>query len=127
VSSSDSFLVPSHFSSDRLVALERRILQVLCNQIQKRSSSQRSSEVSGLADYSWQSPEHRVVFAAWEQLRRQGLRMLRDQLPAQATRMGFPDVDWAVYLHSRPAYSTSLHQLIRQLKAEVAKRNESAT
>ena len=50
-----------------------------------------------LHSHRWQDPEHRIVYEALAGVRVFDILSLREQLPAQATRMGFPDVDWTLY------------------------------
>jgi len=40
---------------------------------------------------------------------------LHEQLPAQATRLGFPDVAWQNYLTSDDVDAGDIHSLIKQL------------
>jgi hypothetical protein len=42
---------------------------------------------------------------------------LREQLPAQATRLGFPDVPWENYLQQENADAGDVRGLIEQLLA----------
>jgi hypothetical protein len=52
-----------------------------------------------LEKYAWRDPDNRVVFESLCGLScRLSPGQLREQLPAQATRLGFPDVDWENYL-----------------------------
>ncbi|HVB55699.1 MAG TPA: hypothetical protein VNE63_04600 [Candidatus Acidoferrales bacterium] len=74
-----------------------------------------------MAAHTWQDQEHRVVYEALQKLRAHDPEFLRERLPAQATRMGFPDVDWNAYF--APAdVSVDIEQLIRELAATLAKR-----
>src|SRR5580658_9984700 len=54
----------------------------------------RAAILAQLRTHHWQDPEHRVVFEALTALPGRQASDLREQLPAQATRMGFPDVNW---------------------------------
>jgi hypothetical protein len=98
------------------VSLERKILCWLCAQ---RSAEVAASQVrQKLASYAWRDAENRVVFESLTQLAR-GLAPveIREQLPAQATRMGFPDVNWENYLgHSKTA-ERDIHEMLEQLLA----------
>lgn len=84
--------------------------------------SGRPSGVSGLAaaieqldGYRWSDEEYRVVY---ECLRRashvRGTR-LREEMAAEATRRGHPDVDWDVYFRTVDAKVT-FAQLLAALK-----------
>ena len=71
--------------------------------------------------YRWQCDEHQVVFDSIEQVRLTNPEPLREQLPAHATRLGFPDVSWELYFD--PAQDLAdldkrdLESFIRDLKA----------
>jgi len=65
----------------------------------------------------WESAEHRVVFDAITRLGGRDPQRLRDELPAQATRMGFPDVGWEAYLAPGEAPPNDLEALVRDLTA----------
>ncbi len=75
-----------------------------------------------LADHLWQEPEHHVVYVALRQIRSRDPKVRRDQLPAQATRMGFPDVEWRAYLSPVAEEEMDPEQLIARLKAATADR-----
>ncbi len=53
-----------------------------------------------LSNHVWQDAEHRVVFEAIQRLSSSDPKLLQEQLPAQATRMGFPDVSWDNYFRA---------------------------
>ncbi|MGH9770601.1 MAG: hypothetical protein ACRD4Q_02710 [Candidatus Acidiferrales bacterium] len=109
--------MPSGASANKIFDLERSILKALCLGQAATSESARRS----LAVHTWQDQEHRVVYEALQRLRTHDPEFLRERLPAQATRMGFPDVDWHTYF--APAdVSVDIEQLIRELAATLAKR-----
>jgi hypothetical protein len=110
---------PAHVSSQRIADVERGILRVLCS----RSATRRTREwlARELAGYSWQVPDHRVVYEALRRIRSRDPHACRDQLPAQATRMGFPDVDWAIYFDPVDTPGREIRELLRVLKMEMAK------
>jgi hypothetical protein len=73
---------------------------------------------SRLAGYAWRDPDNRVVFETLCQVRNAntpGPSELSEQLPAQATRLGFPDVNWENYL----GYAASDQRYIRDLVDEL--------
>jgi hypothetical protein len=78
--------------------LERRILGTLCSQLGTGEVPANVARI--LSAHTWQDPEHRVVYDALASLRRRDPHATLEQLPAEATRMGFPDVDWQPYLSS---------------------------
>jgi hypothetical protein len=75
--------------------LEREILRVFCT-LAAPSSVLRSAMLS-LDHHSWSDPKHRVLFDALRRIHPGRAAALREELPGMATRMGFPDVDWAPY------------------------------
>jgi hypothetical protein len=122
---SSSFLsVPDPFD------LESRILRALCTRPSAFDPSgtdhasaraARPAILAQLRAHRWQGPEHRVVFEALTLLPGRNVAELRQQLPAQATRMGFPDVNWDHYFAA-----SDDHAEIEPLVAELlncAKRN----
>jgi hypothetical protein len=107
-------------SSVRPADLERDLLRQLCHTKLTRAAWTRVQR--DLRAYMWQNVEHGLVYAA---IRRLGLRdpqLLREQLPAEATRMGFPDVDWRPYFTpgqgaTRAPSPTQISRQIRRLLA----------
>jgi len=67
-----------------------------------------------LAGYCWREPDHAVIYTAITRARSRDPRRWREQLPAQTTRMGFPDLDWESFFRPSPA-EPSLHQLMQVL------------
>jgi len=65
----------------------------------------------------WESAEHRVVFEAIARFGGRDSQRLREELPAQATRMGFPDVNWEAYLTPGETPPNDLEALVRDLTA----------
>src|ERR1700723_4572227 len=93
----------SETNSRLVLDLESRILRALCGGPAAFGSSGadhasgRATILAELRTHRWQDPEHRVVFEALTLLPGRQASALREQLPAQATRMGFPDVNWDAY------------------------------
>src|ERR1039458_2790813 len=112
--------MPRHHESDTVLHLERRILRALCGSANTPAAW--DGLTSQLADHTWQEPEHRVVYEALRQIRSRDPKTRREQLPAQATRMGFPDVEWTAYLSPEGGEKTDAKQLIARLKAAAAAR-----
>jgi hypothetical protein len=126
-----------------LLALESRILRALCSDPPPSISAPtddaaavaapratnaapltaaRTAILAKLHAHPWQDPEHRVVFEALTLLPRRHATELREQLPAQATRMGFPDVNWQKYF-TAPADDPAVETLVAQLLATSRKLN----
>jgi hypothetical protein len=98
--------MPAADKSPVIIELERQILRRLCApQTDLQADAQTRSEarqraMGELRKHTWMDAEHRVVFDALARLPGREAMELQRQLPAQATRMGFPDVDWEPYFAS---------------------------
>jgi hypothetical protein len=111
-----------------MLDLESRILRRLCSG-QSGFAAPGTHHVSGRATilaqlraHQWQDPEHRVVFEALTLLPGRQSTELREQLPAQATRMGFPDVNWDHYFAASDDKAPS-ESLVAELLAISLKEN----
>ena len=98
--------VPTADKSPTIIELEREILRMLCHPHGRADAKSREQAVLRLQAHSWHDAEHRVVFEAVAKLPGREAAELRRQLPAQATRMGFPDVHWETYFASKTSPST---------------------
>ena len=108
-------------SIDRVVDLERRILRAICSEpgITKQV---RAAAIHDLRAYRWQGPENRIVYDAITKILKSGDESAAEQLPAHATRMGFPDVNWELYLQIGERAETDILGLLREL---IAANNEA--
>jgi len=104
-----------------IIDLERKILRALCARANSRSSW--AAIQRKLAGYVWMEPDHAVVYGALQRIRSRDPKTLRDQLPAEVTRMGFPDLDWDICFASEETSEAKgrLDELIVQLKAAAGK------
>jgi hypothetical protein len=82
----------------------------------------RATILAQLRAHRWQDPEHRIVFEALILLPGRDAAELRQQLPAQATRMGFPDVNWDHYFPASDDHP-ALEPLVVELLAMPLKEN----
>jgi hypothetical protein len=111
-----------------VLILETKILRALCNPAPPLASlraevpAARATILAALSGYSWQAPEHRVVFEALTLLPSRDAKVLREQLPAQATRMGFPDVNWDAYFAAE-AEASPIESLVAELLAASPNKN----
>ncbi len=105
----------SRESSADPVDLERRVLRELCRATLTRAAWAKIGRA--LREYTWRDVEHGLVYAAIQRLASRDPKTLREQLPAQATRMGFPDIDWQMYFPGaeKPLARPSADQLVRQI------------
>ncbi|HKN60081.1 MAG TPA: hypothetical protein VJW93_02815 [Candidatus Acidoferrales bacterium] len=80
---------------------------------------------SDLQNYSWLGSDHQTIFEALLRIGSARGRSLREQLAAQATRMGFPDINWNEYFEQASAADAeskrSVMELVRELKAAAAR------
>jgi hypothetical protein len=97
------------------VDLERSVLRQLCRAKLTRPAWAKIARA--LREYTWRDVEHGLVYAAIERLGSRDPKLLREQLPAQATRMGFPEIDWQAYFSADegPAAAPSAGRIARQI------------
>jgi hypothetical protein len=111
-----------------MLDLESRILRALCSRQSAfaapgtRHVSGRATILAQLRAHRWQDPEHRVVFETLTLLPGRSSTELREQLPAQATRMGFPDVNWDQYFVASDDHAP-IESLVAELLAISLKEN----
>jgi len=105
----------SRESSPDPVDLERRLLRQLCRATLTHAAWAKIARA--LREYTWRDIEHGLVYAAIQRLGSRDPQTLREQLPAQATRMGFPDIDWQMYFPGaeKPLARPSADRLVRQI------------
>src|ERR1700677_610412 len=99
----------------RIFELERDALRALC--IRASENARHETAMRELSNHVWQDAEHRVVFEAIQRLSSSDPKLLQEQLPAQATRMGFPDVSWDNYFAPQPGANLDIGSLVRELLA----------
>lgn len=105
--------MPHKEPTDRILQRELAVLRVLC--VTAHTNLPREKIIQQLSEYVWQGAEHRVVFEAIARLCSSNPSLLREQLPAQATRMGFPDVNWESYFGSQKEAEDDIEELVRAL------------
>jgi hypothetical protein len=103
----------------QVVELERSILRALCS-AQGDSENWRGVKRE-LANYEWRESDHAVVFRAIGEVRSRSPKDWRAELAAQATRMGFPDLDWGTYLGTEGTKG-DLGDLMSMLRAMIQKK-----
>lgn len=105
--------MPSSDKLNSVIELEREIVRVLCRTQAINSSvpeldiKSRERLVDELRAHDWRDAEHGIVFEAIAKLPGREAAELRRQLPAQATRMGFPDVHWELYFTNESLNASS--------------------
>ena len=93
--------------------LEQKILAALC--AASLPPGERLGAVRMLSMYAWREPEHQTVFQAIQRLSSARQASWREELPAQATRMGFPDVDWSRYFGAPDQHGPAVKEMIARL------------
>jgi hypothetical protein len=107
--------MPENRTPESVAALERQILRALCSGISDPVEWDKIT--SQLSVYPWREPDHEVVYEAVRAIKSRDPKTRRAELPAQATRMGFPDLDWNLYFEPREEPQLDLRDLVRRLKA----------
>jgi hypothetical protein len=102
--------------------LERGVLRALCSA--SATASSRASALNNLADYTWGDHECRVVFDALRRLRGRELEEVRACLPAAATRMGFPDVNWDSFFGLDSEITADPEFVVEELLTAASKRQQ---
>lgn len=121
---------PSRDSSADTVRFEREFLRGLCHA--RLTCAAWAKMEARLRAYAWQDAEHALVYAAALRVGAGDPAKLRAEIPAQATRMGFPDIDWAAYFgfeetRSRTLSLSEIGPHIRRLKKRPPKNRVAAT
>jgi len=98
-----------------IAGLERILLRAICRQT--LNSKTWEHMLSELSRYQWRDPDHAVVYAAIVKAGNSGAADWRSHLPAQTTRMGFPDMDWTIYLANTGEPERKIIDLVRALKS----------
>jgi hypothetical protein len=94
--------------------IERDVLRSLCSGAIDSADWKRI--LARLGAHEWRDPEHKVIFDALGSIRSNDSKTRRDELPAQVTRMGFPDVDFGKYFDADRLPNAPLDQLIDRLE-----------
>lgn len=104
-----------------IIQAERLVLRALSTRRIKRTEWIEIDRK--LAGYAWREPDHAVVYEAIVRARSRDPDHWREQLAAQTTRMGFPDLDWGSLVGPPPLGTTeaSFDQLIRELELAIAR------
>ncbi len=73
-------------------SIEIRVLRVLCQGTPEGPVKDIGESL--LRDYHWRSATHRTLWDALRTIPSEDINVLRQLLPAQLTRLGFPDEEW---------------------------------
>lgn len=106
--------MPNNSPSDSINSLELALLQWLC--ISEALDDSRKRALSALPGHKWHNADHAIVFDALKRVPDRDKRPLREQLPAVATRMGFPDIAWEDYfVAGAPISEEQIFEILRKL------------
>jgi hypothetical protein len=106
--------MPNDQSRDFIASLELALLRWLC--VSATSDDSRNRVLSALPGHKWRDADHAIVFDALRRVPDRDKRPLREQLPAIATRMGFPDIAWEDYfVVTAPAPEEEILEILRKL------------
>jgi hypothetical protein len=112
--------MPRNSSSNSTSSLELALLRWLC--ISGASDDARNRVLSALSGYKWHDADHAIVFDALGRIPDRDKRPAREQLPAIATRMGFPDIAWEDYfVASASLQEGEISQILHKLAASAAR------
>jgi hypothetical protein len=98
-------------ASSKVRMTERRILRALCS----GACGADSNLIRYLSAYCWIDSEHRIVFEALAKISPCDALSLRELLPSQTTRAGFPDVNWDLYFAHQTTQDSDVRRLVREL------------
>ena len=98
---------------ERLRELERNLLRGLCQPLPDALRERTNRE---LATYRWRAADHQIIFDALQRIGSTATGSLRERLPAQAVRMGFPDIDWTFFFDPRTDGGT-IEKIVSDLQA----------
>src|ERR1700677_3186194 len=103
-------------AAKRLFRLERDALRALC--IRASENARHETARRELSNHGAEDAEREIVFEAIQRLSSSDPQLLREQLPAQTTRMGFPDVNWENYFIPAGKADGDFDALVRDLLAQ---------
>jgi hypothetical protein len=101
--------------------IERNLLRILCR---TGTSVLQPETLASLRQNAWANPDHQVVFEALLRLANVPPGSLCARLPAEAARLGFPDIPWDAYFESangaskRHAFDEQVAQWLAQTLTE---------
>jgi hypothetical protein len=109
--------MPDSAQPNYISSLELALLQALCASVDVHAVLEHGTSIP--TGFEWQNPDHGIVYAALCKVPNRDRRPLREQLPAIATRMGFPDIDWEAYFVAGAAVvaEQEILEIVRKLVA----------
>jgi len=104
---------PKPAVKNRVIELERRVLQALCQRWPDESL--RETALRRLSSHRWREATHQVIFGCLTRAPQSANAALRDHLAACATRKGFPDIDWEHLFEPVSLSNSAVERLIKEL------------
>ncbi|MGH9398059.1 MAG: hypothetical protein ACRD18_14565 [Terriglobia bacterium] len=95
-----------------MAQVERQILRVLCQGFHDGPLCEDAWR--SLGNRVWHEAEHQVIFSALAAHRDRPLALIREQLPARLTRLGFPDAAWEDLLHPHGLDRAGAEEIIKR-------------
>ena len=113
--------MPESTSRQRAISLEQQILRRLCSSGVGGRDQATADALRELESYGWRDSDHHVIADALSRLSAKSHPWTREELAAEATRLGFPDISWNDYFEpascDEPGANRPLAELVRQLLA----------
>ena len=107
----------AHSVAELELAILQELLQRARDQANSRGLRAELEVLNGpLAQHSWSDHEHRVVYQSLRASLRNAAIPLREQMAAEATRMGHPEIDWSLYWQPAASGRTDLAALLLALR-----------
>jgi len=103
MNSSDASLLAANAERE---SAERSVLRVI-SQLAPRSPD-RAELLRVLSGYRWIAGDHRVIYEVLVRSRSASAVASREELPALAARIGFPDIDWDSFFLGESVASENL-------------------
>ncbi len=113
--------MPENPSDKTISVIERQILRALCSGV--GAAGDWNQLVRRLTVYRWLDPDHKVVYEALRAIKSSDPKTRREELPAQVTRMGFPDLNCSIYFEGKDLSARELEELIRRVNATAPKQS----
>jgi hypothetical protein len=106
-------ILRSNMRRQKIEELEREVLRSLCGMASVRDAQRYAAQ---LENHPWADSECRIVYEALMRTVAREIKAWRNELPAEATRMGFPDVEWENYFTSKRTRRDQLETRIVSLR-----------
>lgn len=94
----------------QITLTERQVLRFLCQGFHDDPVREAIWDHAGI--YRWHEAEHQAIFDVLSTLRQCPPAVIRAQLPAAMTRLGFPDADWEDLFHPHGLSRTEAEEII---------------